>query len=364
MFSFVVLFAAILVTIYVAMMYESSAIMLLVYMEAALFLVSLCYLAYRRFTIKGKIDVPINISEIGKENLVKVIVKNRSILPINRMKAYVVVENTLNGSKKKTWMRLSEVSEGKNTYIKNVVFPTAGNYEITLKKLRLYDMTGLMYGDVPVKKMRRVQVMPKMHDVPVKLTLAIKNFYGEADVYDEHTAGHDNSELFQVREYQKGDRLQNVHWKMTAKQDEIIVRELSLPKACPVILFLDYHERKKLRSKALAYMESVISISFSLMDAGCPHYVVWYAPDENDIKRVRVDDEETLFYFIGLIMKVKLETSKEPIYERYREKYRHEPYVWALSIDEYLQVKKGDELYATLSEKELAKSLSEMELLL
>lgn len=364
MFSYIVLLVIILETLDLSMMYENPCIMLLGFVEIAYLIVSLCYLLFRKFTIKGKVEVPIGISEPGKANLVKVIIKNKSVVPLMRAKALIVVEDTLSGIKKKSWMKLSEVLRGQNVFTKSVIFPGAGNYEVTLKKLRIYDITGLLHVCVQVRRMGRIQVMPTMHDVPVRLTLAVKNFYGEADVYDEHTPGHDNSELFQVREYQKGDRLQNVHWKMSAKQDEIMVKEHSFPKACPIILFLDYHVNKKAKKNTLAYIEAVTSISFSLIDAGCPHYVVWYDLDEMDIKRVRVDNEESLFYFIELLMKVKFETSKEAIIDRYKEKYRHEPYVWTLSIDENLVLKKGEEIYVKLSESDLEKSLSQMEIIL
>ena len=40
--------------------------------------------------------------------------------------------------------------------------------------------------------------------------------------------GYDPSELFDVREFQNGDRLQSVHWKLSARTDELMVKELSL----------------------------------------------------------------------------------------------------------------------------------------
>lgn len=366
MFSFFVLIAIIIATIYVAIMYVSTSIMLLVYMETVLFAVSFLVLIYRRFTVKGDIQIPIAISEVGKENTVRIMITNRSRFSILKMKALVVVEDTIRGTKKSFWMKLSEAFYGENTFIQSVIFPGSGNYEISLKKLRIYDWTGLMYGHVRVKKTSRVQVMPEIRQIPVALTAITKNFYGEAEVYDENMPGHDNSEIFQVREYQKGDRIQNVHWKLTAKQDEIIVKEHSLPKSCPVVLFLDFRKdkHKSKNKRASVYMEVVVSLSFSLMDAACAHYVVWCDSEENDIVRLRVDDEESFFYFIGRLMKVRWQKSKENLVERYKEKYRMDPYVWGLTLDEKLVLKKGEEIIAQYSEKNLEKSLSRTEVVL
>ncbi len=366
MFSFVNLFGLIVVTAYMALMYRNESMVLLAYMEVTLFVLSFLWLLFRRITISGSIDVPIGISEAEKENLVKIKIRNKTRIPVTRMKAFIIVEDTVRGYKNWSWMKLPEVSAGENIFIKSIIFPGTGNYRISLKRIRVYDWTGLLYKDINVKSIENVQVMPQVHDVSVRLTLATKNFYGEADVYDENMPGYDNSELFEVREYQKGDRIQNVHWKLSAKQDEIMVKEHSLPKACPVILCLDFGHKKntKLKEKALAFMEIAVSISFSIMDAGCPHYIAWYDAREMDIKRVRVDDEESLFYFMGMLMQIKWETAPTNIVEIYKEKYKREPYVWMLSLDKDLLLKKEDEVLAKFSEKNIEDTLGSIEILL
>ena len=350
------------ITLYVAFRYNSTVTMLLFYLEAALFAVAFFSMVFRCVKIRGYIEVPVGIAERGRESLVKLIITNHCFLPVNRMRAMITVNDVMRGRKKRYLMTLPAVPKGESEYIRSVSFSGTGNYEITLRKLRIYDITGILFMNIPVKKQGAVQVMPELHDVPVRLTQATKNFYGEADVYDENQPGHDKSELFQVREYRAGDRLQNVHWKLTAKQDELIVKEYSLPKACPVILFLSYRPGKK--KQQLRYLELVSSLSFSIMDAGCPHYVVWYDGATADVMRIRVDDEESLFYMIGVLMRVHWVHCKEDIKARYKDKYRQEPYVWALTVDEKLQLYKEKEMLVRYTGKKLRTSLGQIELLL
>lgn len=350
------------ITIYIAFMYKSTAMMLLFFMEAALFAVAFFSMIFRCFKIRGHIDVPVSIAERGRESLVKLVITNQCLMPVNRLQALVVVNDVMRGRKKRYWMTLPAVPKGEGEYIRSVSFLGSGNYEIYLRKLKIYDISGVLSCSIPMKKQGVVQVMPELHDVPVRLTMATKNFYGEADVYDENQPGHDKSELFQVREYRPGDRLQNVHWKLTAKQDELIVKEYSLPKACPVIMFLSYRPGKK--KQLLYFLEMVASLSFSIMDAGCPHYVVWYDETTSDVMRIRVDDEESLFYMIGVLMRVHWVRCKEDIRLRYKDKYRQEPYVWALTVDEKLQLYKEKELLTRFSGKKLRASLGQVELLL
>ncbi len=364
--SFLVLGGSILVTGYFAMMYESAELMLLVYLQAALFVLSFFTVLFRKCTIRAELDVPVGIAEPEKENLVKLIVTNKGFLPLARMEALVTVEDVCTGRKIKDWMKVSSVLRGESTFVRSVAFSGTGTYKVRLKKLKVYDFTGLFSGKVRTKGEKKVQVMPRLHDIPVRLSLAVRNFFGEADVYDEESPGHDNSELFDVREYRAGDRLQNIHWKLTAKQDELMVKEHSLPKACPVVLFLDVHPSKRMRrmERMIPYLEAAASLVFSLTDAGCPHYVVWYDEKMQDIVRLRVDEEESLFYFLGILMEIVWKQPKEDIGLRYREKYKREPYVWALSLDEKLVLKKEETVLAQFSEKEIAQSLEQVELVL
>lgn len=365
MYKFWIFLGIILATVYIAFIYHSSAIMLFAYAEAAFFVVSFIYLLIRRFSIKARLEVPVGVSESGKENLVKIVIRNQMRLPLMRMKALLVVEETLSGRKEKSWMNLPQAAPGTNYFSGKLTLKGAGNYEVTLKKIKIYDMTGLLSWNIRGKSSGKIQILPELHEVPVFLTSATKHFYGESDMYDEHRSGYDNSEIFGIRAYQKGDRIQHVHWKLSAKQDELMVKEQSLPKSCPVVLFLDYHKKSKKKSTVgISYLEAAASISFSMTDAGCSHYVVWYDEEQRDIIRIRVDDEESLYYLISSIMEAKWVEAREDLLLRYQEKYRMEPYVWALFLDQELVLKKNDEVLAKIAHKDLKESLSQVELLL
>lgn len=364
MSNFGFIFVVILYLIYMGWIYESIGFMTLAFMTAVLFVLAFFAVIYRKYTIKGKIQVPIEISEKGKPNNIKVIVTNKSFIPLSRIKAVIVVQDTLTKVKKKYVMKLPMVPKGTHSFERSIILNDAGNYEIILKSLRVYDLTGLFYGRVKVAKGKVIQIMPKFVDVPITFSEAIRNFYGESDSYEEHRAGHDNSEMFQLREFKAGDRIQNIHWKMSAKQDELMVKEQSMPKSCPVVLFLNYLGDKKYEKNMVAFMRIAFSISFSLMDAGCNHYVVWYNKADEDLVRVRIDGEESLYYYIELVMKNKWVESTQDMCARYNEKYRREPYVWRLMLDESLVLKKHDEVIMSYSLKELEKEISSTEILL
>ena len=322
-------FVAAVATVYLAIMYASPALMLLAFLEAVYLVISVAAVIVRKRTVRAELRVPIETDETGKEILVKVIVTNRSRFSLRRAKVRIAVKDTISGHLERSWMKLPVIHRGEQSFTRQMLSPGAGNYEIMLEKLRVYDPVRLMYGNARVKSTGSVLVMPALHTVPVRLTGAVKMFYSEADVYDPHSPGQDRTELFRVREYQKGDRLQSIHWKLTAKQEAWMVKDGSLPLSCPVVLVLKAFPKKKKERKAyvVSYLEAAASLSYSLVEAKCPHFVAWYDVGEQDIRRLRVDDDESLFYFISVLMGIKWARPELDAGDLYREKYRLEHYV-------------------------------------
>ena len=272
---------------------------------------------------------------------------------------------------------------------------TAGNYEINMKKIRLYDLTGLFFLTFRKNRTVSLQVLPKISDMAVTLQEPVRNFFGEADVYDEFRPGHDAGEMFQIREFKQGDRIQNIHWKLSVKTDELMVRENSHPKACPVAVLLGReqgggsriskqsgvlkHRNKKRRRGSLqkedAFLEIAASLSFSLMDAGCPHFMAWYSVSHRDVVRIRVDDEESFYQFLVYYIS-DLGGSHVPpeggkgrrfagdLRQQYRDKHRSEILLYELYLTGNLELFSGEERWKSFHPDRLKEELSGTSLIL
>lgn len=55
----------------------------------------------------------------------------------------------------------------------------------------------------------------------------------DSDEYSMRHPGDDPSETFALREYVPGDRVRSIHWKLTEKTGEVIVRQLGLRSIIP-----------------------------------------------------------------------------------------------------------------------------------
>lgn len=354
-------------TFYTAILYKSTSLALLGYAEIVLLVSAVLFLVYRMFTVSCSIQIPISIAECERPHTVRICVENKSPLPCAKLKYCLERGSRLMKKRRRKWIRGWAAQPGRNTYDYQMVFKNYGSYEVGIRKVRIYDLTGLFYIQQKPQSRGYIQTFPRMQEIGVHLTESVRNYYGDSDIYDDFRPGHDRSELFQIRPFQNGDKIQSIHWKISAKMDELLVREDSLPKACPVVLLLDYRQGKQKDEKKLnAYFVILASISFSMMDAGCPHYIAWYSSRNADVVRVRVDDEESLYLFLCCYMEEAYQEQTGHLLEAYQEKYRGEQYLYMLQLqfDNKLQLRKNQEQIMSFTAKDWEEKLDGLELVL
>lgn len=347
---------------YIGILYTNPTILLLGFALGIVTLFSMAELLLRWFLLKCSLDIPISMAEQNTPVTVNLYLKNRLPLPSGKVKVYLGVRNQLEVSGRHQWMTFYTGRREKGKYSCKMVLPAAGCHEIDITKVRIYGIFGMFYITKKCRSFSSVLIMPQIHAAGVRITEAVRNFLGDADVYDDFRPGHDPGEIYEVREYREKDRLQSIHWKLSAKTDELMVKENSLPKACAIVLMLQMQSGKK-KIPVSAYLELIASISFSLMDNKCPHFVAWYSEEKEDIRRIRVDDEESFYLFLDCYLREAVPSDKD-IRQEYREKYKSEWYLHDICITQDLEIRKNGESFTKLDEKKIADECEQLELLL
>ena len=292
------------------------------------------------------------------------------LLPAAKVRYRVRCRNTFAGYARNFWWNGVGLMRGMQCMEKRVVLSHVGSYEYELVKVRIYDLTGLFYVHKKIKRFADIQVLPELDAVAVQVSERVRRYFGEAENYDDFQPGTDVSQIFDVREYRPGDRLQRIHWKLSAKSDGLLVREDSQPLACAVVFLLDMLPQmagkgRHMRRSREAYAETFLTIAadlvYSMMDAGCPHYVAWQ--EETEIKRLRVEDEESVYLFLMQFMECQKETAGS-LRQRYEQQYRCEHPVHRLELTPELFLVLDGQTLADFGGDNWRQKLEEMELVL
>lgn len=324
MISFLFGIIGVITLLYLALIFESTAFALAGYGLAVLVVLSFIMLMIRGSRIKVKIEIPINVAEKNKKLMLNVKINNSSFFSLPRVRFRIEYGNTVDKKRKKVYLTADGIRKGESTRLFAFAITRSGNFEFSIKKIKIYDFTGLFSISKKVRGNASAMVLPDIDDVAITIGDGVRHFFGEAMSSDELSKGSNPEEVIDVREFRDGDRIQNVHWKLSARTDELMVKEHMAPKACPIVLMLAPG------STAIdGVPEWAASLSFSLMDMKCTHYAAWFSKSRNDVVRVRVKDEEDYYLFMTSYMQDD-GASQVDIKERYREKYKGEQYLHLL----------------------------------
>lgn len=117
---------------------------------------------------------------------------------------------------------------------------TCGRVVCRLHKARVCDCLGLFA--LPLRLSRRAECAALFYPAVHSLDLTVRPAHmpdAEGGRYSPTKPGDDPSELFGLREYRAGDRLSRVHWKLSQKTGQTLVKELSLPISEHILFLLD-----------------------------------------------------------------------------------------------------------------------------
>lgn len=154
-----------------------------------------------------------------------------------------------------------------------------GMITVRITDIRIYDPLSLFMLRLRCSDAASVLVMPA-HDMLTQLPDLPQPLPTEySDRYSAVRAGDDPSEVFSVEPYQFGDHCSQIHWKLTAKTNDLMVKHFSLPLQEDIVLFPDYRRCGNARRDAVmlhGVISAFYSLSLLLHENDTPHSAVWH----------------------------------------------------------------------------------------
>ena len=148
-----------------------------------------------------------------------------------------------------------------------------GALRVRVDDLLVLDPVGLFSRTVKCAATHHVVVPPV--GIAVQLPTLSSAASLDSDTYSTLKAGMDVSETYAIREYQPGDPIRSIHWKLTEKLDKVMVREFGLPVGGDVLLTLDTSPVGISPAGMDAMAEMFFSASLALLNEGVPTTMGW-----------------------------------------------------------------------------------------
>lgn len=110
-----------------------------------------------------------------------------------------------------------------STLLLPVQLTRLGRFRIACEHYQVQDLLGMFYVQLPCRVACEVNVIPeKKPEQEVEISGYLS---GMAETEESREKGSDFAEVSDIREYIPGDRIRDIHWKLSAKQDALMVKE-------------------------------------------------------------------------------------------------------------------------------------------
>ncbi|MBE5961118.1 MAG: DUF58 domain-containing protein [Lachnospiraceae bacterium] len=326
------------------------------YITSVLFLVAVLFpivlwglMQYVKRNVEIELSVPAQIVKKHNPFQIEIHLRNKTIIPILKMQIRLAYQNqytkqiqrenvyvTLNGQSKQ-----SIEAEMKSEY--------CGNLNLRIEKTMLYDFLGLFRFKKKGGKTFVITVLPKQYALENKFVPDNPHVMVEGDLYSDKKAGDDPSEIFGIREYRYGDRMNRIHWKLTQKEGSLMVKELGFPINCAILILIELPFKEEMET-VLKEMDLICSCVFALSNAfiedGISHYIAWYDQDAGCMRHNKVEKEEELYEMMAMLFDTRVSPKEQNAPASHYAEYSSEQYTSIYYITAGLTEEKADSLMA------------------
>ena len=229
----------------------------------------------------------------------KITLVNRSLFPLDRIVCTLRCENLLTGEQYRPAVRTAV--PGHMRVRREIEFQSrrCGRIRLQLKRVTVYDPFGLFRFQVKIKGETEALTLFRPHTFGLETQISYgENMNLDSDEYSMQKAGFDPSETFAIRDYRPGDRVRQIHWKLSEKLDNLMVRDYGLPIQNTILLLLETGrlpgEAKPEPECLDALAEGILSLSQELVEQQIIHTVGWQNHEEGTYNSREISGQEDL----------------------------------------------------------------------
>lgn len=263
----VILAALLLLELYVNNVFTLMLLLTGIFLPA----VSVLFALFSRGGLTAELMVPAGLNR-GDTAEIKTVFHNSSIFPVAAASGELNVHNALTGTDLTKDIRCPVSGRGSDEVQVFAEAVETGQMYITLDNLSTRDLFGLVQFP-SAHRLRRVVLVEPDH-IPTEVNVSeVRETEADSEHFSVLEPGHDVSETFDVRPYVPGDEVRAVHWKLSAKSGDLVIRRFVKPINYSVVLLVELAETDP------SALESCVcyaaNFSRGLLDTGVMHTFAW-----------------------------------------------------------------------------------------
>ncbi|MGN0632315.1 MAG: DUF58 domain-containing protein [Oscillospiraceae bacterium] len=291
-----------IISILFYILYE-GLISLLIFLFTAIFpIVAVSLNLYAAKRITAKIEIKSRSAAAGENIPLEITLSNPSVIPV--LSAEIIIDCAVSSSSSHDHIKINTPIFPNNTQTLSLSFSSAhfGAAECTIKRIKIYDMLRLTSPKLKEKKYLAKSASVMIMPPPLVLQNTVNglsNSAADSDDFSDAKPGDDPSQIFSLREYNDGDKISRIHWKLSAQQDKLMVKDYSFPLNDAFLIIADAyssHPDPEARAKLYdAVIQVVVSLSNLFAENEIRHKIASYSCKTERLEEYSVFDSDSFF---------------------------------------------------------------------
>ena len=280
-----------------------------------------------------EIEAPVRVAK-GETSEVLIKIKNQSAMPVLFADTVLDVGNAVTGETKQLDLPFSVMGHGKCEQKVSLTSRYCGKCEYVIKGAAVTDMMRFLIHKRDLWGSGQTIVMPDVGEiVPDEQSREASDM--ESFRYSQTKKGPDVSETLAIREYQPGDSIKRIHWKLSYKTGDTMVKESSYPIFNSMLLLLEtgFISPEEMKPEWMDTMTEVtMSLAAGLTAKGIGFEICTYDQKEGKLYRRRIDTEDDLWAAAGMLLSAHRAVSEENVMEHFLEEFSGQPFAHMVYI--------------------------------
>lgn len=251
--------------LWLMIMYEGAFVELIFSVTVAvpIILIVIKYIIRANLNCQWRIEAGVP-AQVGKSVVLSAIIHNMVFFPVNKVEIKFAVSD-INNCKKTYVMSTNLMPYMMRKCVMDITPAYSGNLDVELKEIIVYDYFGLTRSRKKLKSQLKIPVFPVMEYIPVEMLQTNKVAVDEGNSYSNSTPGSDKTQIFDVSPYKNGDNIKDIHWKLSLKTDEYMIKRYSQPVSNVTNIFVDISRPTGKRAENQG-MDKLFTNLFSLIE--------------------------------------------------------------------------------------------------
>lgn len=238
-------------------------------------------------SLRLEIFVPEEPMGKGEEFYVRFLLHNPTWFPLVNATLCLIVENRFYKEMGIHYLNVPIRARKDTEASYPILMDYCGRFGVTVDSIRLLDLLGIYEVTIPMEESRECLVFPSGKERSQEAGQIYMK--GVTEAAESKEKGYDFSEVSGIREYIPGDKLQNIHWKLSVKKDELMVKERISVSAMQLNVLVELSNDNEMQLEDI--LELADSITRGFVSQNLPFTVYYYSVNQGQLKDCYIGSE-------------------------------------------------------------------------